>query len=296
MKINRLVRDFSDNSRIYRRPETADPSGLLYRLQFTGYEEIGEKYHIQRSGYESFLLSYVCGGSGNVICNGKYYHTTENSLIFVNCMEPFESWSDPDGYVICYLHFYNPHLADFCSYIQSLAAPVIDLGGDTLAFREMIRELHRSFEEDRFDEEKTSLEIHRLLLRLKRTGESSAAVIPSAPEYINRLILYIKNNLTESLTLSRCAEYAGVTPNHLEKVFRRQIGMPVKRYIDNLRLKKSEQLLLCSDLRIAEVARSVGLEDTQALIRLYRGLLGMTPGDYRRVYSSARKRQDPAVP
>ena len=103
-----------------------------------------------------------------------------------------------------------------------------------------------------------------------------------APDYINKLILYISTHYTQKLTLNSCAEYINVSPTYLESVFGKYTGFPLAKYMANFRFEKSKYLLVTTTDPISKIAQDVGLEDSQVLIRLFKRNLGITPLTYRK--------------
>lgn len=58
-------------------------------------------------------------------------------------------------------------------------------------------------------------------------------------------------------------------------------GMPITRYIRALRLGKSKELLVTSDLNIAEIAYAVGFEDPKYFSRIFSEEFGVSPAHFR---------------
>lgn len=278
----KLIGDFSGNSYKYYLKETADISGLLFNLQFTGYEEIQKNYHLFRSEYESFMLTYTICGDSNMIYDGKYYHVVPDSLMFLDCMNSHEHWANPQGYKIYFIHVYSPTLKNFCKYIQSLASPVIPTNNDSIGFCDFVKEVHKSIAEGTFTQEEFSGQLYKILLKLKTLVEKNTKKPLYAPDYINKLILYISSHYTQKLTLNSCAEYINVSPTYLESVFSKYTGFPLAKYVANFRFEKSKYLLVTTNDPISKIAQDVGLEDSQVLIRLFKRNLGITPLTYRK--------------
>lgn len=59
------------------------------------------------------------------------------------------------------------------------------------------------------------------------------------------------------------------------------MNITIKDYISRLRLRKSQELILTTNMYFKEVALSVGLTDYRSLVYLYQNALGMTPSEFR---------------
>ena len=83
------------------------------------------------------------------------------------------------------------------------------------------------------------------------------------------------------------AERLRITPNHLTKLFRHEMGMSALDYVQNLRLRHAAELLRENSLNIQEIALESGFEDPNYFTRLFRQRHGMTPTRFRRISQTA---------
>jgi AraC family transcriptional regulator len=77
-------------------------------------------------------------------------------------------------------------------------------------------------------------------------------------------IAYIEANLARPLTVPELARAAGVSHNHLTRLFHAETGTTVIAYLRRRRLTRARHLLVASTLSIPAVAASVGIPDLQA--------------------------------
>jgi LacI family transcriptional regulator len=61
-------------------------------------------------------------------------------------------------------------------------------------------------------------------------------------------------------------------------------GMPVYKYIANLRIEKMAEKLISTDKTIFEIALDMGLQDSKNIARQFRQVMGHTPVDYRKLF------------
>jgi AraC family transcriptional regulator len=90
-------------------------------------------------------------------------------------------------------------------------------------------------------------------------------------------VAYIESNLAGPLTVPAIARAAGISHNHLTRLFRAELGSTVVGYIRTRRLARAEHLLRASTLPIAAVAASVGIRDLQAFNKACRQVLHASP-------------------
>lgn len=77
---------------------------------------------------------------------------------------------------------------------------------------------------------------------------------------------------------------SGLPKRTFERRFKAATGYAPLAYVQWLRVEEAKQMLETGTEPIEEVARQVGYEDTASFRRLFRRLVGMTPGEYRRKF------------
>jgi len=94
------------------------------------------------------------------------------------------------------------------------------------------------------------------------------------------------------LSRERAAEYFNRHPNHISRFFHQHTKLNFRAYVNEIRLKRSLQLLADLRYNVTDVAGLCGFTDLQYFIRCFRKRFGMTPGDFRK----RRIDQPPSIP
>ena len=81
------------------------------------------------------------------------------------------------------------------------------------------------------------------------------------------------------------AELLGLHRTTLDRMFRRELGLPPNRYLTKMRLHHALSLLVCTTLSIAEIAARTGFVRSNYFGRVFRENVGVTPLEYRRLRS-----------
>jgi AraC family transcriptional regulator of arabinose operon len=92
---------------------------------------------------------------------------------------------------------------------------------------------------------------------------------------------YIEAHYTTDIVLADIAAASNLSPSRLSGLFKQETGASVMAYRNELRLVKAAQLLLHSNLRIAEIGNRVGYTEQAFFSRIFRKHLGMSPRQYR---------------
>jgi AraC family transcriptional regulator len=94
---------------------------------------------------------------------------------------------------------------------------------------------------------------------------------------VTTAVAYIEAHLADPLTVPAVAHAAGVSHNHLTRLFRATTGDTVIAYIRARRMARAHHLLRATTLAIPAIAASVGIPDLQAFNKACRRELGASP-------------------
>lgn len=103
-----------------------------------------------------------------------------------------------------------------------------------------------------------------------------------APWQTRRCTEFLHEHAHENVDLKQLAAQVDLSPFHFARAFKQSTGVPPHRYQTTLRLARAKALLEVSDISVTEIALKVGYESSQALARLFRREVGLSPSDYRR--------------
>jgi len=100
-------------------------------------------------------------------------------------------------------------------------------------------------------------------------------------ELVRATCRHIEANLEGPLTLAALGAYAGLSPGHLQRLFKRVTGISPRQYADACRLGRLKARL--KERRTVTMALyEAGYGSSSRLYEQASGQLGMTPGAYRR--------------
>lgn len=97
-----------------------------------------------------------------------------------------------------------------------------------------------------------------------------------------RALNFIENNLHASLTIETVANNIFVSASSLQKVFRKEVGVPMGRYVNDLLMLKAERMLHLKDYSIKEISAQLGFCDQFYFSRCFLKCYGATPTEYRK--------------
>ncbi|MBI6630032.1 GlxA family transcriptional regulator [Pontibaca salina] len=104
---------------------------------------------------------------------------------------------------------------------------------------------------------------------------------------LNQVIHMMEANIEEPISPSVLAQKVGMSTRQLERLFRRYLNRSPKRYYMDLRLARSRNLLMQTDMSVINVALACGFSSPSHFSKCYRAQYDTTP--YRERGSQAAK-------
>lgn len=92
---------------------------------------------------------------------------------------------------------------------------------------------------------------------------------------------YVKEHYNEKITLDQIANYVYLSKSYLSKIFKEEMNCTLTGYINKVRIDKSKMLLRYENLSIVEIANLVGFDDQSYFTKVFRNMVGISPGKYR---------------
>jgi AraC-like DNA-binding protein len=128
-----------------------------------------------------------------------------------------------------------------------------------------------------------TLLLEALAALVPRLGPGAAEPRPAGTESaaVGRVREYLRARAAQSLTLEALAGVARLSPFHLVRVFRNEVGLPPHQYQLLVRVERARDLLR-RGTPIAEAAYEAGFADQSHLTRCFKRFIGVTPGRYGR--------------
>lgn len=113
-------------------------------------------------------------------------------------------------------------------------------------------------------------------------------------------VRFIRDRACAGFSPARVARKLGISRRTLERMFTRHVGHSPAMEISRVRLERVRELLACTDLPLADIARRVGIRHVETLHRVFKRHFGLAPGGYRaanvpRTRSPGRRRRPRAA-
>lgn len=113
------------------------------------------------------------------------------------------------------------------------------------------------------------------------TGERLLDTKHLSPTLI-KITRYIEENYTSQISLQSLATHFSLSKQYIMRLFREQFGMTVTHYVNEVKLRKSLELLTFHSLSVGEVAYAVGFSSLYYFDRIFKKTYSITPSEYQK--------------
>ena len=116
-----------------------------------------------------------------------------------------------------------------------------------------------------------------------RHADNHFVMRPTAVEHqaIKQVKAYLESHYAQNISLDALAQLVHLSPFYLVRTFKESVGLPPHAYLTHLRIIQAKKLLLAG-LPIVDIAMQTGFTDQSHFTRRFKGIVGVTPGQYRK--------------
>ncbi|ANE45464.1 hypothetical protein SY83_03035 [Paenibacillus swuensis] len=97
---------------------------------------------------------------------------------------------------------------------------------------------------------------------------------------IQRVQEYVEHHLAD-ISLQSIADWIGLHPVYLSKVYKQETGENISEYIFRLRMDRAALILKKGDDKVYEIAKDLGYQNVPYFIKVFKKQYGLTPQEYR---------------
>ena len=152
---------------------------------------------------------------------------------------------------------------------------------------ELIERLQRQTRSEEGTALKLSEMVYSLLLEIKLQSESLQQKASYPVLTTQRVMDYIHKNYARKLNLDEFSRVFGYTPQHLNRLFKKESGYSIYQYILKVQLEQAADMLGNEELTVEQVADEVGME-WRSFYRLFQRKYEASPGEFRKLMKQKR--------
>lgn len=240
-----------------------------------GHFQATPAYWVARpDGSTSWLLILTVSGRGWV--GGEPFAPGDAALLSPRHPQAYRA--SEDGWEIRWAHFHpRPTWAPLLAWPE--ARPGLRRASLKTDFGSVVESLesarvHGGRAADPYEERLAMVALESALIRIRRAADDDA---PSGDRRVERAIAYALRHLGEPFGPAEMAHAAGVSASRLGALFRAEVGVSPRTFVERQRIDRARQLLAMTDLPVKAIATEVGFASEFYFANRFRQAVGMSP-------------------
>ena len=121
-----------------------------------------------------------------------------------------------------------------------------------------------------------------ILLPERRPNVTERSSGGLAPWQVNKVIAYVDDKLGSRIRTSECAQVVRLSTSHFSRVFKISFNQTFVSYVIQRRIERAQERMMLTDVPLSQIALDCGFADQSHLSGLFRRVVGVSPGMWRR--------------
>jgi AraC-like DNA-binding protein len=248
------------------------------------------QYPIERpEGYPDYQWIQCTGGQGTLQIGPNRMTVGKGQGMLLFPGEPHEYRASIEPWEVRWMSFNGPLAPAILRSLQFTGSRVLTIADPDPLLKKMYNLIAAAESSDPMSSLHCSSITYDIILDLFRYG--SGAAIRSKQQAFDQLspaLRYIEDHCHKPILLQDLADRLSVTPQHTCVLFQLTLGLRPFEYITKVRMRKAKELMFrYPSLRVNEISRQAGYENTSYFIRIFRQHEGMTPSQFRKEIRNA---------
>lgn len=273
------IRNFQTNNELTKS---------LYITHIGYYPNAKNHFRKRSKGALEDILIYCERGKGTITIENEIFNLTENQIFIIPANKTHSYESDTSKpWSIYWIHFKGLK----ASLYAPIKGKIITLNNVGIAnrlelFEEIYQNLEMGFYADNLEYSSiclkhflSSIKYIDQFIRIKSVNTSDLDTIPMS-------IIFMRNNLTDKISLSQIAEHVGYSDSYFRFLFLEKTSFTPIEYLNKLKIQKSCSLLQFSNMKINEIAYHLGYFDPFHFSKSFKKEMEISPREYRKKYKN----------
>ena len=268
------------------RIQIQDILGYYYRIRTPGYHFKGEKHQF-------FELTYVDTGILHTEVDGVTYTLSEKEMIIYGPGQFHKQYTDDDqtvSYVTILFHMENltPGVSD--NWHEVLLNKVYPYNKKTYTLiKTLVQESSTGIP---YMDSLMLCLLTETIIRLLQSEYIVSTAPPSSvarqnyqDELFERIIAYVESKIYEPLTIAEICQQFSMSRSSLQLLFKNAVNQSPKKYISDMKLERSRQMLRENKYTVSEISLKLGYSSIHYFSNAFNQKYHISPSEYaKRIY------------
>lgn len=266
----------------YFYPYNAEARKLPVHMTGIGGSEY--QYHIIRNdGYHWHQILFSAHGNGILKFDNETVPVNEGDFFFLPAGYPHEYYTENDKWDVRWVAFDGYASTHILSQF-GMTSPIVIRPHESSSLQKLYGKMYTVQKTDRaYCDYSCSGYIYAYIIEFHRLMDTKANKLRNDRSRILAPVQdYIDENFRNDFPMTVLAEIAGITPQHLCRIFKETMNMRPNEYLTQRRLQEAKSLLQRNELPISEIAVRSGFPDAGYFSTVFRKYEGLSPLEYKK--------------
>ena len=279
--------DFSTGGELilkfYDYPIISKESSLPVFLVSVGLNEW--QYHVKCDKGDNYSKALYCTkGSGVLIMNGEKHIINPYTAFFIPAVCPHEYYSTDESWDTHWIKPSGKSCPDMLKALGFDKPKIFPLPKEEITYLDhCFRCMHEALLSDKVDGNfRASGYLYSFFIELSRLAAKGKGSVQIASA-VTKAIAYIDENYMKQPGLEFISKAAGVSSQHLCRLFRQTMNCRPMEYITKRNIQAAKMLLAETQKTIDQIAGETGFCDSSYFCKIFQRFESITPSQFRSI-------------
>ncbi len=241
---------------------------------------------IRPEGLLSYQFLYTTAGKGHLRIDNKDFNITANMGFYFKPGVPHEYYAEEEPWTTWWLTFHGYAASNF-SALTELGNYKVFYVHDMDRLNLLHSNIHAAAKNaGLLTASDMSWHLYHFLLEMNNNiGAETQKCKQLRSKQLQAVLTYLESHFNHDIALSDMSEIAGVSSQHLCRLFKKEFNMRPFEYLTRLRIQKAKELLTAADNSVLkEIAAITGFNDVSYFCSVFKRIEGMTPIEFKRMH------------
>lgn len=243
------------------------------------------QFPIKRAeGYEYPQIFLSRSGEGEVIINGETVKILPDSVFYIPPFCPHEYHALSESWFLDWISFSGNQVIPLLEKWKLNKFTHIP-NCDVDRLRRIMTKTYYTLKSDKlYGNHYASAQLYDFLIEYRKIADNRLSSFYTAQTVaLADVLQFIEEHYSEQIKLSDLAKIAGVTEQHLCRLFKKNFQLRPMEYLAQVRIQYAKDLLVYSDKSIGQISDETGFQDSSYFSVVFKRYENVTPGEYRKI-------------
>jgi len=258
------------------------------------FVHVGEIKNFEKHRHPDIEINYCLSGSYSVKIDNSTFGMTKGDLVIASPMAAHEILDNPGENTLLVIVVGTTLLSEYFEYFRNLSSSNLHFSLNRTNDKMLCELLEETAKLRKKSDDFSELKIRGNLYKIcacileKISLENKDTRISKnlrSVSNIEKALELVYHNYNEDLKIEEIAELCGYSASNFCKVFKKITGTTFHNFLNNHRVQVARDLLAETNVSVEEISYAVGFSNTKTLCRVFKDIMGCSPGNYRKKIS-----------